>query len=265
MNNNQETVTFVGAGNVASHLAMALAEAGYTIAGIYSRTMTSAQTLCERLSRVGQCPVATDTLDRLATADVYIISVVDDALPAVVDAWPTHCRQGVVLHTAGSVAMDVVRDTSDHYGVLYPMQTFSKDKTLDFSSVTCFIEGNDDVATRTATSLGSAIFGRCEVLSSEGRQQLHMAAVFACNFSNHMYALAYELLESHHIDPRCLLPLITETAGKVTTLHPHDGQTGPARRGDRDVVARHTAALNDNPELQQIYNILSESILRRFA
>lgn len=264
MQNVSRLVTFVGAGNVASHLAVALAGAGYTIAGVYSRTMASANALCERLGGVGQCPVGTDSLERLPVADVYIISVKDDALPNVVAAWPAHCRQGVVLHTAGSVAMDVVKGTSDHYGVLYPMQTFSKDKTVELSFVTCFVEGNDEVAENVARELGEAVFGHCQKLSSEGRQQLHMAAVFACNFSNHMYALAYELLEAHDIDPRCLLPLIAETAGKVATLHPHDGQTGPARRGDRAVVARHEAALADNPELQQIYNLLSESILRRY-
>lgn len=255
----------VGAGNVATHLAVALAEAGHIIAGVYSRTMASANALCERLGRVGQCPVATDSLERLPVADVYMVSVKDDALPNVVAAWPSHCRQGVVLHTAGSVAMDAVRDASDHYGVLYPMQTFSKDKAVDFSSVTCFVEGNDEMSLRAAHDLGNAVFGRCQTLSSAGRQQLHMAAVFACNFSNHMYALAYELLEPHGIEPQCLLPLIAETAGKVATMHPHDGQTGPARRGDRAVMARHEAALADNPELQQIYNLLSESILRRFT
>lgn len=257
-------IAVIGAGNVATHLAEALAGAGYTIAGVYSRTMASASALCERLCRVGQCPVATDSLERLPVADVYIISVKDDALPSVVAAWPSHCRRGVVLHTAGSVAVDVVRGASDHYGVLYPMQTFTKDKSVDFSRVTCFVEGNDEVSLRTAHELGGAVFGRCRTLSSEGRQQLHMAAVFACNFSNHMYALAYELLEAHGIDPQCLLPLIAETAGKVATMHPHDGQTGPARRGDRAVVARHEAALADDSELQQIYNLLSESILRRF-
>lgn len=208
--------------------------------------------------------VATDALENLPDADVYIVSVKDDALPAVAAAWPADQKGRVVLHTAGSVAMDVIATTSDHYGVLYPMQTFSKNKSVDFSKITVFVEGSDSVAEEVAICLGECIFGKCQRLSSADRKYLHLAAVFACNFVNHMYDVAYDILKGQNIDPTCLLPLIAETAQKVESVDPHDAQTGPARRGDRAVVNRHIDALGNQPLLQQMYSMLSESILQRY-
>lgn len=271
------TVAFVGAGNVATHLALAFVRKGVRITGIYSRTMVSAETLAEvvRATMKGDgndsaviatdCTViATDALESLPDADVYIVSVKDDALPAVAAVWPADKKGRVVLHTAGSVAMDVMATASDHYGVLYPMQTFSKNKAVDFSKITAFVEGNDAVAEEAAIRLAECIFGRCRRLSSADRQYLHLAAVFACNFVNHMYDVAYDILKAQNIDPTCLLPLIAETAQKVESVDPHDVQTGPARRGDRAVVNRHIDALGNQPLLQQMYSMLSESIMQRY-
>lgn len=271
------SIAFVGAGNVATHLALAFARKGVRITGIYSRTMLSAETLAEAVrATIKDCGndctgiatdctvVATDVLESLPDADVYIVSVKDDALPIIAASWPNERKGRVVLHTAGSVSMEVLATASDHYGVLYPMQTFSKNKAVDFSKITVFVEGSDAVAEEAAICLGECIFGKCQRLSSADRKYLHLAAVFACNFVNHMYDVAYGILKAQNIDPTCLLPLIAETAQKVESVDPHDAQTGPARRGDRDVVDRHIEALSGQPSLQQIYSILSESIMQRY-
>lgn len=256
------TISFVGAGNLASHLAPVLAQAGHSILSIFSRTIESASLLAER---VGQGSSVTTNLETISTADIYIISVRDDALPEVISHWPKHCRQGIVLHTAGTIAMDVLAPISEHYGVLYPMQTFSKDKALTFCDIPCFIESNDTHTVEILKQLALSVTPKVQHLSSDERRKLHLAAVFACNFSNHMVALAHELLTPLGIDPACLLPLIDETAQKLHHLSPHDAQTGPARRADATVMQAHFDALTDNPELQHIYKILSDSILRRYT
>lgn len=256
-------ICLVGAGNVATHLALTLAQGPHRIVGVYSRTMKSASELADKLSEKAVKAFATNELNALPEADVYILSVKDQALASLVEAWPQNRRGGVVLHTAGSLPMANIAAAAEHYGVLYPMQTFSKDKVVDFNSVTCFIEGNDSIAEAAAYSIAMSLGAKCVPLNSEDRQFLHLAAVFACNFSNHMYTLAYELLELHGIEPECMKPLIAETAAKVSTMHPRAGQTGPAQRGDENIMEKHLAALKFYPDLQELYSLISQSIMRR--
>lgn len=255
------TISFIGAGNLASHLAPALAAAGHQIVSIFSRTLDSAQQLA---MKVGQNSAVTTDLNSLKTADLYIISVADSALPTIIAAWPDHCREGIVVHTAGSLPMSLLKPTGNRYGVLYPMQTFSKSKTLDFNAIPCFVEADSEETFSVLFEVASSVSDNVKKLSSDDRRFLHLAAVFACNFSNHMMALAYEMLEQHHVDPACLTPLIDETCAKLHHLHPHDGQTGPARRHDDIVMQKHLDALKENTELHNIYQLISESICRRF-
>lgn len=254
-------ISFIGAGNVATHLATALARAGHNIVSVYSRTMQSASRLA---SALGAESIATDNLESIALADVYIISVKDDAVESVVRQWPSKCRKGVVAHTAGTLPMQLLESTSVHYGVLYPMQTFTKNKAVDFSNIPCFIEGNDEISFAMLQALATSISETVVELTSEDRKILHVAAVFSCNFANHMIALGYEILERRGIPSATLLPLVEETIDKLHTLHPHDGQTGPARRGDKRVVETHLDELADDEELKEIYRTVSESIMRRF-
>lgn len=256
-------VCFIGAGNVATHLALTLACSQHEIVGVYSRTMISAETLIEKLASKGTNALATNRLEEIPDADVYIFSVKDQALASIVEIWPQSRRGGVALHTAGSLPMSAVASAAEHYGVLYPMQTFSKDKAMDFRSVTCFIESSDTVAETVTRTLVGALGSKCVVLASAERQYLHLAAVFACNFSNHMFALAYELLEQHGIEPECMKPLIAETAAKAAQIHPREGQTGPAQRGDEIVMNKHLAALRDTPDFQDMYRLISQSIMKR--
>lgn len=254
-------ISIIGAGNLATHLAPALAAAGHTIVGVYSRTMESASVLARNL---GNEQLATDELELLSTADVYIISVKDDAVESIVERWPEKFRNGIVVHTAGTLPMDLISRASAHFGVLYPMQTFSKNKAVDFSKIPIFIEGNDKTTKDVLTTMASSVSETVIELSSKDRKFLHIAAVFSCNFVNHMIALGYEILEQKGIPPTVLLPLIGETVSKLDSMHPHEAQTGPARRGDRQVIEAHLHELADDKELQELYRKVSESIMTRF-
>ena len=146
------------------------------------------------------------------------------------------------------------------YGVLYPMQTFSKTSVIDWSQVPLFIEGSSDQTLNSIRELALTVSPDVTVLSSEGRKKLHLAAVFTCNFSNHMYAIAEQLLAAEGVPFRVMLPLVRETAGKVETMSPEDAQTGPAIRGDRKVIDEHLALLKDNPEYAELYRLISTDI-----
>lgn len=251
-------IVMIGAGNLATNLAVALLDAGHDILQVYSRTMRSAQTLA---TQAGGAPV-TDISQVRGDADVYILSVKDDALPLLI---PQLCRgkeDRLFVHTAGSVPMDVFRGMARHYGVLYPMQTFSRQKLVSFSGIPCFVEGSGEEETRVLEALAGQISERVYRLSSEDRKYLHLSAVFACNFVNHCYAVSSDILAQHHIPFDVMLPLIDETARKVHQLSPVEAQTGPAVRFDEGVIRNQSQLLRDNPLLKDIYERMSMSIHR---
>ena len=253
---DKERIVLIGAGNVATHLGIALQQAGWEIAQVYSRTEASASELGNRL----QVPFVTSIAEVHMDADVYIVSVKDDALKVLIPELVKGREKGLFVHTAGSVPMDVWTGHALHYGVLYPMQTFSKQKPVDFREVSFFLEG-DGVDTlvmlrKLACSLSENVYDA----TSEQRATLHMAAVFACNFTNHMYALSAHLLEKNGLPFDAMLPLIDETARKIHELHPQKAQTGPAVRKDMDVMNKHLDMLAGEPEIRDIYKMISKSI-----
>ncbi len=250
-----ETISLIGAGNLATRLGLALTAAGYRIAGVFSRTMGSARTLAAAL----HCE-ATDDLSTLPAADVHLFSVTDTALPLLAARWGTMHPGSFCLHTAGSMPMTVFEGHAGRYGVLYPMQTFSKTRDVDFSAIPCFVEGSDAQALREATRLALSVSKRVIPMPGEKRRWLHLAAVFACNFTNHCYDIAGRLLQAHGISEDVLLPLIDETAAKVHDMPPGKAQTGPAVRFDQNVIERHLRMLASCPELQEIYTALSRHI-----
>lgn len=250
-----ETISLIGSGNVATHIGHALAKAGYRINGVFSRTLAAAQALAGTL----HCD-ATDHLEALPEADCCLFAVKDDALPSLAARWGALHPDSFCLHTAGSVPMDIFEGKVENYGVLYPMQTFSKTRQVDFHAIPCFIEANAPETLDKVTQLARSVSDRVYVLPSERRRWLHLAAVFACNFSNHCYDIAARLLEKEGIPSDSLLPLIDETAAKVHELPACKAQTGPAVRFDRNVIDRHERMLTDNPELRRIYELLSQHI-----
>ena len=156
--------------------------------------------------------------------------------------------------------LSVLQGYARHYGVFYPMQSFSKERQVDFSLIPLFLESSDEETDKLSHQLAQSISQRIFVLSSEDRRHLHLAAVFACNFANHCYALSAKVLEKHGLPFNVMLPLIDETAEKVHKLHPKEAQTGPAIRWDKNVLAAQKALLAEEPEMQQIYELMSKSI-----
>ena len=248
-------IALVGAGNVATHLGIALQQAGWQIAQVYSRTEASASELGNRL----QVPYVTSVEAICTDADIYIVSVKDDALPVLIPEL-VKGRNGLFVHTAGSVPMNVWKDHTPCHGVLYPMQTFSKQKPVDFSKVSFFLEGDGGETLVQLRELASSLSGLVYDANSEQRMALHMAAVFACNFTNHMYALSAHLLEKNGLPFEAMLPLIDETARKVHELAPKAAQTGPAIRKDMNVMNKHLDMLSCEPGLKELYEKISKSI-----
>lgn len=269
-------IVLIGAGNLATHLGKALHAAGHDMLQVFSRTMQSAETLASLLD----AEPLTDIAQVRDDADVYIFSVKDSALVQLVAQLCRHEADGlgedgavnalrkakkgeherVFLHTAGSMPMSVFKGMAQHYGVLYPMQTFSKQREVDFSIIPCFVEANDEFAQKQIEGLAREISGRVYELSSEDRKYLHLSAVFACNFANHCYAISQELLEEHGIPFDVMLPLINETAAKVHEMKPKDAQTGPAVRYDENVIDKQSKLLENHPHFKKVYDSMSKSI-----
>jgi predicted short-subunit dehydrogenase-like oxidoreductase (DUF2520 family) len=249
-------IALIGAGNVATHLGVALQKAGCSIVQVYSRTEASASALANRL----EVPFVT-SLDEVCTdADVYIVMVKDAVLQDLIPALVKGREEALFVHTAGSMPMGVLENLANRHGVLYPMQTFSKAREVDFSSVSFFVEANGRSDLDILKSMAGALSPKVYEATSSQRTYLHMAAVFACNFANHMYALSARLLEKNGLPFDAMLPLIDETARKVHGLHPKVAQTGPAVRGDENVMGKHLEMLADEPEIKEIYNMISNSI-----
>ncbi len=249
-------ITLIGAGNLATNLGKALFHAGHEILQVYSRTYESAEPLAAILDSQ---PIVDLSL-LTSKADVYIIAVKDSVLMHLL---PDVCAvnpEAVFAHTAGSMPMDCFRGIACHYGVFYPMQTFSKSREVDFSVIPCFLEANDEKASQLLKIMAESVSKNVRYLSSEKRKYMHLAAVFACNFTNHCYALAEKVLKKCDLPFQVLLPLIDETAAKVHDLSPRQAQTGPAVRYDTNVINAQARLLSDNSGLQDIYEQLSKSI-----
>ena len=269
-------IVLIGAGNLATHLGKALHAAGHDMLQVFSRTMQAAETLASLLD----AEPLTDIAQVRDDADVYVFSVKDSALTQLVAQLCRHEADGlgedgavnalrkakkgeherVFLHTAGSMPMSVFEGMAQHYGVLYPMQTFSKQREVDFSIIPYFVEANDEFAQKQIEGLAREISGRVYQLSSEDRKYLHLSAVFACNFANHCYAISQELLEEHGIPFDVMLPLINETAAKVHEMKPKDAQTGPAVRYDENVIDKQSKLLENHPHFKKVYDSMSKSI-----
>lgn len=250
-------IVLVGAGNMATSIAVALKKNGTPPVAVWSRTFSSA----ELLGNLVGC-MYTDDLSALPPADIVIISVVDSALCEVAAKVAVLFPSSLILHTAGSIPMSALSDAgASRYGVFYPMQTMSKHHIVPLDNVTIFIESNNEPDTSCISALASSLSTKVVYATSEQRCFLHVAAVFACNFPNALYCMVAELLESKNLPFDSMLPLIDEAARKVHDMSPLAAQTGPAKRGDHNVMNAHKAMLND--ELSAIYESMSNYILKR--
>ena len=253
-------IIIIGAGNVATNLAFAFQKAGIKKLHIHSRTEESAKQLAERL----KCPYSFNLKNIPENADLYIIAVKDDAVSELAenDILKQKIDNNLVVHTAGSIDAKILKSLSANYGVFYPLQTFSKTKILDFKNIPICLEANSGFNYQELNKLASEISNDVRNMNSEQRKHIHLAAVFANNFANKMFAVAEEILKEKNIDYNILLPLIEETFKKIQTVKPSKAQTGPAIRNDEKVMQMHIDLLKDKPDLQKIYSFVSENIQR---
>ena len=223
---------------------------------IYSRQLPHAQVLADAIG----CPLATDDLMTLVPdADAYIIAVRDDVIADVVAAVPDN--GALWLHTSGSKGIDLFKGHRAHYGVLWPMQSFSREVVVALDDVHFFAEASDKKTLEHLMALGHMISHHVIEADSDKRRRLHVASVFSCNFANHMWTLADEVLGDAGLPFDALLPLIRTTVDKLNNLSPAKSQTGPAIRHDTQVLDSHLAMLDGDK--REIYRLLSDSIMNR--
>lgn len=248
-------IVLLGSGNVATHLGHALKAAGHEILQVWSRSLSNAEELAGSLSAA-----FTDEIGALNnTADIYILSVKDDAIEEVASSFSF--KDKLLVHTSGTANIGLLGESLKYKGVFYPLQTFSKQKEVDFKSVPLLLEGSTEEVREQLQELAGSISGIVQSASSSQRAAIHVAAVFACNFSNHLYSISKELLDKEGLDFKLLLPLIKETADKVERLNPQDAQTGPAIRNDQLSIEKHKKYLEMSPNLLQLYTLMTDSII----
>ena len=247
----------LGSGNVATHLSQALAGAGHQILGVYSRQLAHASALASRFPQA-QALDAPD-FTSLPAADLYLVAVSDAAVAALVQQ-ARFPAGSIVAHTSGSLPLEAAAKPSLRPGVFYPIQTFSKSQELDLAHTPIAVEAADAAAADLLAALAASISTKVLGMSSLERQYLHLAAVFACNFSNHLLGIGRDLMERHQLDPTLLHPLIQATYVKALRHPPFQVQTGPAIRGDGNILEGHLQLLQGQDRYREIYTLLSESI-----
>jgi predicted short-subunit dehydrogenase-like oxidoreductase (DUF2520 family) len=249
-------ITIIGSGNVATHLAAAFKNAGHAIVQVYSRDIQHASLLAYHVKAE-----AIDDLTHITPeTDLFVIAVKDDTIETVVSALAKH--QKLIVHTSGATDLQTLLKYTQHAGVFYPLQTFSKTKEVNFNAVPLCIEGANDQITSQLNELAYTITQNVYRINSEERKTLHLAAVFANNFPNYLYNMAQQLLEERQLPFDLLRPLILETAAKVQQHLPGEVQTGPAIRNDEKTMATHLQQLAGKPELQELYQLLSQGIIK---
>lgn len=246
-------IVFIGAGNLATQLAKAFHAKGLNVVQIYSRTEESAKNLAIQIGAE-----YTHSLQNVKRqADLYICALKDDALPEILTQL-TDCK-GIFAHTAGSVPMNIFEGLFQNFGIFYPLQTFSKMRQADFSTIPILIEANNTQTETFLLEIARTLSQNIQLVDSGQRAAVHLSAVFACNFVNRMYALAEETLQEAGLSFDILLPLIDETARKIHEIPPHAAQTGPAIRYDKTIINKQLEMI-DNPLTKEIYETISKSI-----
>jgi predicted short-subunit dehydrogenase-like oxidoreductase (DUF2520 family) len=251
-------VSFIGSGNVAWHLAPALDNAGFVVKEVYSRNPQNAAMLTERLY---QAEVKASLDFSTSPSSVFILAVSDDAIRTIAQEIIIP-EDAILVHTSGSQPIAELQfAATPNLAVLYPLQTFTKNQKIDFKNVPLFIETHTHEAEKTLMQLAKSISNEVKKIASTERKALHVAAIFASNFTNHMLTISREIMRGNSLDYDWLKPLITETIQKSFYLGPEDAQTGPAKRGDLDILDTHLEFLKDQAAIAEIYKVISQHII----
>lgn len=249
----------IGSGNVATHLALALQKKGIIISQVYSRTSANAEFLAQQLNT--EFTTHTSGINR--DADIYIYALKDSSFLNILKRFDL--PKAIHIHTSGSIPMKDFYGYAERYGVFYPLQTFSINKEIDFTNVPICIEANSEKLENELVELAHLLTTKTYILSSEQRRKVHLAAVFACNFTNYMYDIAHDIVLGAGIEFDILKPLIMETADKINTLSPREAQTGPAIRYDENIINKHLIMLDNRKNWKTIYKKLTKYIHARHA
>lgn len=245
------SIVIIGSGNVAQHLITAFLQSDeIELIQVFSRQKESVLHLISSDKIVSN-------FDEIKVADIYIIAVSDNAIADVSTKLPFENR--LVVHTSGSMPMEIL-DSKNRRGVFYPLQTFTKNKSINFKEIPICLESElaDDFI--TIEKLAKSISNSVQSISSEQRKALHVAAVFVCNFVNHLYKIGNEICDENQLSFEILKPLIVETAQKIIQLSPENAQTGPAKRNDSETINTHLNFLSDENQ-KEIYKLLTKSII----
>ena len=249
-------MVILGAGNVATHFSRHFYSRGHFITTIYSRTLQHAESLA---AEVGAG--ATDRLEEIpAASDFYLFCLPDGEVPGI--GRLLKGRQGIWVHTAGALPLDIFGEVHDACGVLYPLQSLSRQRPCSLKEVPLLIEGSDPRVTSKVRQLAGALSEEIRETNSEQRLMLHLAAVFANNFTNHMIRIATEILQDAGEDVQLILPLLKETFRKAEEMDAASAQTGPAIRGDSGTLQKHLEMLERYPEWKKLYTFISRDIGR---
>lgn len=251
-------IAFAGSGNIAWHLANSLKLQGFQITRIWSRTYSNASGLAESCNSIACKDIASLSED----ADLIIIAVTDNAIEDVASGIGKF--DGIVVHTAGSVPMSVLSGHFENYGVLYPLQTFSKGSPVDIGKVPFFLEASSGEVIQSIKILAESLSQKVYTTDSNQRMLLHVAAVFASNYSNFLYSISNELILRSGVSQEVLYPLILETARKAISGDPVEMQTGPARRHDSATIKKHLETLASLPEYAELYQLLANLISNKY-
>lgn len=246
-------IVLIGSGNTATVLGKKMYRSGHTVLQVFSRTLQHAKELAAELNTS-----FTNTLNGLSTdADLYVIAVSDTAVEFVARQFTTGNKP--VVHTAGSVSMEVLKPVSSNYGVFYPLQSLRKDMQR-IPEIPFLVDGCTTEIQVLLCDFATSLSSEVKICTDDQRLNMHLAAVISSNFTNHLYALTEQFCNHHQLSFDLLLPLINEVAFRLIEGHAADLQTGPARRGDEATIQKHLQLLKDDEHLQQLYSLLSQSI-----
>jgi predicted short-subunit dehydrogenase-like oxidoreductase (DUF2520 family) len=252
-------ISIIGTGNVARALAKRISQCGHKIDAIFGRDLNKAAELAQAVN--------TTALDRLSDlpddSDIYLLAVKDDAIAKVASAIRT--ESGILAHTSGATPISIFEGIQQNYGVFYPLQTFSAEVETNFEELPICISANNSENEAKLKVLATSICPNVYSISEEQRKGLHVAAVFANNFSNFLFSAAFDICSKESLDFDMLKPLIRQTLRKIELTDPEKIQTGPARRGDESTISLHMKWLEEHaPEYGHLYEVLTEAIIKKY-
>lgn len=251
-------VVFIGSGNVATNLSYALHKAGVNVLQIFSLKYENARFLAQKI----ESDYTNDFTKLNCNADIYFISVNDDAISDLLKN--ISLKNKVLVHTSGSIDIEILKETTDNYGVFYPLQSFTKEKLLSFDDIPLCLEASNSYTLSQIKKLAYLISNNVYDIDTKHRKILHLSAVFASNFTNFMYISAEEIIKKEGLDFKVLLPLIKQTAIRISDNSPYEMMTGPAKRKDMKIINIQLELLDNYPEFKEIYKILTEKIMSKY-